>query len=51
MFKSIVNLFEDVTRIVTAPVEVFADTAQVVTKPIADIAQDVVDAAKGLIDD
>lgn len=51
MFKSIVNLFEGVTRIATAPVEVFADTAQVVTKPIADIAQDVVDVAKGLIDD
>lgn len=51
MFKSIVNLFEDVTRIATAPVEVLTDTARVITKPIADTAQNVVDAAKGLIDD
>lgn len=51
MFKSIVNLFEDVTRIATAPVEILSDIAQVVTKPSADIAQDVVDVAKGLIDD
>ena len=51
MFKSVFNVLEDVTRVVTAPVEVLADLAQVVTKPAADAAQTVVDEVKGLIDD
>ncbi len=51
MFKSIFNLAEDVARVVTAPVEILSDIAQVVTKPSADLAQDIVDEVKGLIDD
>jgi hypothetical protein len=51
MFKSVFNVLEDVTRVVTAPVEVLVDLAQVVTKPSAELAQDIVNEVKGLIDD
>jgi len=51
MFKSIFSVLEDVTRVVTAPVEVLADMAQLVTKPVADAAQTIVDEVKGLTDD
>jgi hypothetical protein len=51
MFKSILNLAEDVARVVTAPIEILADGAQVVTKPSAKLAQDIVNEVKGLIGD
>jgi hypothetical protein len=42
----IFGLFEDVVRIVTAPVEIIADTLEAVTEPVAEFAQDVVDTVK-----
>lgn len=46
MFKSLVELTKDVTKIATAPVEMAIDTARVATKTAADVAQDAVKEVK-----
>lgn len=46
----IFNLLGDIVEIAIAPVQIVANVAQVVTKPIAEIAEELVDASKDLID-
>lgn len=51
MFNSLFGVVTDVAKIVTAPVEVALDTTRVVTKPLADVAEEIVEGAKDLIND
>lgn len=51
MFDSIFNVVKDVSRVVTAPVEIGADLASALTKPVADAAQDCVDGIKETVKD
>ena len=43
MLKSLFGLVTDVTKIITAPVEITTDIVRKCTKPIADISQEVVE--------
>lgn len=46
----IFDLLTDIVKIAVAPIEIVANVAQVVTKPIAEVAEEIVDASKDLID-
>ena len=46
MFKSLLGIVEDVTKIVSAPVEIAIDVTRALTKPIADASQEVVKEVK-----
>ena len=42
MFKSLIDLAGDVTKIVVAPIEVAVDVTRAVTKPVAEAAEEIV---------
>ncbi len=41
LFKSLLELTEDVVAIATAPIEVAVDVARAATKPVADAAKEI----------
>lgn len=48
MIMGLFDIFDDVVKIVTAPIEIAADVTRAVTKPMAEVAQDVVKEVKDL---
>lgn len=51
IFKSIKNLAEDVVDIALAPVEMTIDMTRAATKPIADLANEMKEDIKEMVDE
>lgn len=45
------GIFDDLTRIIIAPVRVATDLAEIVTKPVADAAEFIADEVEEITDD
>lgn len=51
MLKNLLNIAEDITDFVKAPVEVTLELTEAVTRPIADISNEIVVETKDLLED